>query len=108
MISEQSDLYNQHPDWAIKLNNREPSLGRNQLMLDMSNPKVIDYLYKQLSDVFKRGKVKYVKWDMNRSVTDICSSYLPKHRQKELAHRYILGLYDLVGRLKKRFSRYSI
>ncbi|GKX30086.1 alpha-galactosidase [Vallitalea longa] len=104
MISKESDLYRRHPNWVIKLDNRESSLGRNQLMLDMANPNVISYLYNQLSSVFKRGKVRYVKWDMNRSVTDIYSSYLPKHRQKELAHRYILGLYDLIGRLKNDFE----
>ncbi|QUH31721.1 alpha-galactosidase [Vallitalea guaymasensis] len=104
MISQESDLYKRHPSWAIKLENREPSLGRNQLMLDMANPNVINYLYKQLSSVFRRGKVKYVKWDMNRCVTDVYSSYLPKHRQKELAHRYVLGLYNLLNRLKTDFE----
>lgn len=104
MISVESDLYRKHPDWVIKLHNREPSLGRNQLMLDMANPNVVNHLYKQLGNIFKRGEVKYVKWDMNRSVTDIYSSYLPQYRQKELAHRYILGLYDLIGRLKDDFQ----
>jgi len=104
MVSEESELYQKHPEWAIKLNNREPSPGRNQLMLDLSNPDVVDYLYETLSNVFTEAKVSYVKWDMNRNISDIYSSYLPAERQQELAHRYVLGLYKLLDRLTTEFN----
>lgn len=99
MVSIDSDLYRAHPDWAVKIPGREPSLGRNQLILDLSNPEVIDYLYDSLYDVFLRSNVTYVKWDMNRNFSDVFSNYLDKTEQREFSHRYILGLYKLLTRL---------
>ena len=104
MISEDSELFKAHPDWAVKLPNREVSLGRYQMMLDLCNPQVVDYLHRELRDVFIRGKVAYVKWDMNRNISDTWSNHLPKEQQEEFHHRYMLGLYDLLGRLKDEFK----
>ena len=103
MVSENSELYKEHPDWAIKLNDRKPSYGRNQLILDFTNPDVIENIYEQLNYVFKQGNVDYVKWDMNRNFTDVYSNYLPKEDQMSLNHRYTLGLYALLERLCNAF-----
>lgn len=103
MVNEDSELYRNHPDWVIRLPERKPSLGRHQLMLDLSNPEVVNHLYDVLEDIFRRSDLQYVKWDMNRNISDVYSSYLPKNQQKELTHRYVLGLYNLLGRLTKAF-----
>jgi alpha-galactosidase len=103
MVSPDSELYRQHPDWAIQLPDRAPSLGRNQLVLDMSNQAVIDYLFEQLSDLFSRAQVDYVKWDHNRNFSDIYSQHLNSTQQSEFAHRYTLGLYQLLERLTQAY-----
>ncbi|GAL35876.1 alpha-galactosidase [Vibrio maritimus] len=80
---------------------RTPSLGRNQLVLDMANPEVIEYLFEKLSDVFSRAKVDYVKWDHNRNFSDSYAHSLSAKEQASFNHRYVLGLYDLLSRLTK-------
>ena len=99
MVSEDSDLYREHPEWAIKIPGRNPMRSRYQLVLDMSNPEVIEYLYDSISDILKNNNIEYVKWDMNRSISDWYSTCLPSSRQGEQPHRYILGLYELLERL---------
>lgn len=99
MVSEDSDLYREHPEWAIKIPGRNPMRSRYQLVLDMSNPEVIEYLYNSISDILKNNNIEYVKWDMNRSISDWYSTCLPSSRQGEQPHRYILGLYELLERL---------
>ncbi len=99
MVSPISNLYKQHPEWVIQVPGRKSSLGRHQLTLDLSQQAVVDYLYSTLSDLFSCGDIDYVKWDMNRAMTEIGSIGLPDNRQGEVAHRYILGLYDLISRL---------
>jgi len=103
MISEESELYRKHPDWAIKVPGRTPARCRHQLVLDMANPDVVDYLYGCMSDILKRCDISYIKWDMNRSICDWFSPTLPAERQKEAPHRYVLGLYDLLERLTTAF-----
>lgn len=103
MISIDSKVYKQHPEWAIKHADREASLGRHQLLIDMSNPEVIDYLFTQLSHLFTRANVDYVKWDHNRNFSDIYSSYLSHEEQGGFAHRYVLGLYRLLEKLTTAF-----
>ncbi|AHC16159.1 alpha-galactosidase [Salinispira pacifica] len=103
MISPDSDLYRSHPEWAISSPLREPSLGRHQLMLDMSNPRVVDHLHQTLRTLFLDCEPDYVKWDMNRSISDPVSAHLPASRQKELGHRYTLGVYELLKRLTDEF-----
>jgi alpha-galactosidase len=103
MVSPDSELFRSHPEWAIAHPERTPSLGRNQLVLDMANPKVIEYLFEKLSDVFTRAKVDYVKWDHNRNFSDTYAHSLSAKEQASFNHRYVLGLYDLLTRLTKAF-----
>lgn len=105
MVNEDSDLYRKHPEWAIRHPASEPARGRRQLMLDLSNEAVIDYLYDTLSTLFERVGVDYVKWDMNRNLSDVYSQTRPAVEQGKLAHLYVLGLYRLLGRLKSRFPK---
>lgn len=103
MVSEDSDLYRAHPDWALNFPNRKPLLGRNQLVLDLSKEEVRDYIYKLLVDIFDKCTLSYIKWDMNRPISDWYSMDLNTEQQGELQHRYVLGLYDLMGRLTERY-----
>ncbi|MCD8383156.1 MAG: alpha-galactosidase [Clostridiales bacterium] len=103
MVSEDSDLYRAHPDWALTLPDRSPTMGRNQLVLDMGRPEVVDYLCERLSALLETYRIDYIKWDMNRSLTDVYSRTLSPERQGEAAHRYVLGVYDLLERLTARF-----
>ncbi|MDO5455407.1 MAG: alpha-galactosidase [Eubacteriales bacterium] len=103
MISEDSDLYREHPDWVLKVPGRAPALGRDQLVLDMSRGEVVDYLFDRLSDIIGSSGIDYIKWDMNRPLSDVYSCVLSAERQGEVGHRYVLGVYDLMGRLTSRF-----
>lgn len=103
MISEDSDLYRAHPDWAIKKDGVEPSRGRNQLILDLTRKEVVDYVCGAVSKILKEYDISYVKWDKNREMTEFYSEALPADRQGEFAHRYTLGFYDLAERLTSAF-----
>lgn len=103
MISEDSDLYRKHPDWAIRILDRAPMRSRYQLVLDMANPEVQEYLFRVMSDVLHSADISYVKWDMNRSISDWYTRTLPADRQGEMPHRYVLGLYALLERLTAAF-----
>lgn len=103
MVNEDSDLYREHPDWAIQIPGRKPVKGRNQLLLDFSRKEVVDAVYEQMCQVLDQGNIEYVKWDMNRHISDVYSAVLPKERQGEASHRYMLGLYDLLERLVSRY-----
>ena len=103
MISEDSDLYRQHPEWAIRIPGRKPMRSRYQLVLDLSNADVREYLYQTISNILKDNQIDYVKWDMNRSICDWYTQTLPVWRQKEMPHRYVLGLYELLERLVGEF-----
>lgn len=102
MVSEDSDLYRAHPDWAIQIPGRSPMRGRNQLVLDMSRTDVREYLMERFEEILGEAQIEYVKWDMNRSICDIYSHAMPG-RSGELYHRYVLGVYDLMERLLQRF-----
>ncbi len=103
MISAQSELFAAHPDWAIGIPGRPRTEGRQQLVLDLGRPEVVDHLERVLTDVLASGPVSYVKWDMNRWMTEPWSPSLAPDRQGEFTHRYILGVYDLYDRLTTRF-----
>lgn len=103
MISEDSELYRNHPDWVMKIPEREPIRGRYQLVLDMSRTEVQDYLYNMICNILESADISYIKWDMNRSISDWYSVCLTSDRQRELPHRYILGLYALLEKLITRF-----
>lgn len=103
MVSEDSDLYRAHPDWALTLPGRAQVMSRNQMVLDMGRPEVVDYLTERLTDLLANNPIAYVKWDMNRNMTDVYSRVLPAERQGEAAHRYMLGVYRLLETLTTRF-----
>ncbi len=103
MVNKDSDLYRAHPDWIISTPDRRVSHGRNQYVLDYSRPEVVDNIYGQMSKILSEAKVSYIKWDMNRCITEAFSASLPADRQGELFHRYILGVYSLYERLTAQF-----
>ncbi|MCR6112192.1 alpha-galactosidase [Bacillus sp. A301a_S52] len=103
MISEESDLYRKHPDWCIHVPGRGRSTGRSQLILDLSREEVCQNIIDQLTDILSNAPISYVKWDMNRHMTEIGSAALPANRQRETAHRYMLGLYKIMEELTTAF-----
>jgi len=105
MINPDSDLYRNHPDWAIQHPSRKPSLGRNQLILDLTRSDVRSYLVDVLSDLFMNANIKYCKWDMNRSFSDVFSNVLSADHQGEFFHRYVLGLYEILKALTTKFPK---
>ena len=104
MVNKDSDLYRAHPDWILQTPERTNSHGRFQHVLDFSRKEVVDAIYEMMSKILGNAKISYVKWDMNRSITECFSAALPADRQGEVFHRYILGVYDLYERLTSRFS----
>lgn len=105
MVSPDSSLYKAHPDWVIRAQGRKPQLARNQLVLDLSNPKVQDYIIQSVSRVLDQAPISYIKWDMNRNITDWYSGSLLPGCQGELAHRYILGLYRILEQLTGNYPQ---
>jgi alpha-galactosidase len=105
MVSQRSHLFAQHPDWAVGIPGRARTEGRNQYVLDMSSPEVRDHLFEVLANVLGGAPISYVKWDMNRNITEPYSSGLPPDRQGEFFHRYMLGVYDLYERLTGAFPQ---
>lgn len=102
-ISEDSDLYREHPDWAVVIPGRKPELSRNQLILDFSRKDVQDYIIDRMSSIFAETPISYVKWDFNRSICNKYSSLLTPSGQGEFAHRYVLGLYRVLEELTGKF-----
>lgn len=103
MISEDSDLYRAHPDWALTIPGRPFSRARHQLVLDFSREDVRTYIFERMCEILESANIEYVKWDANRHLTDVWSAQLPADRQGEVFHRYILGLYDFLEKLTQRF-----
>ena len=103
MVNEDSELYRLHPDWAFAMPGRIPTRSRSQLVLDMSRKEVVDYIYDKISAILSENNIAYVKWDMNRSLSDVYSIVLPPERQGEVLHRYVLGIYDLMDRITTNF-----
>lgn len=95
MVSEDSDLYREHPDWAITIPGRKPVRSRNQLVLDFSRKEVRDEIFKRICAVLDQGNVEYIKWDMNRSLADIYAS--------NVTYDYVLGVYDFLEKLTNRY-----
>ena len=103
MISEDSDLYKAHPEWALTAPGRAPMMARNQLVLDLSNDEVHEYLYDTISGLLRDYDIDYIKWDFNRPISDVYSHSTPSARQGEVPHRYYLSLYKLYDRLTTEF-----
>lgn len=103
MVSPDSDLYRAHPDWALAIPGRPAAQARQQYVLDLSRKEVADYIYEMVASVLRSANIEYVKWDMNRPLTDIGSYGLPADRQGEICHRFMLAVYEMQDRLIKEF-----
>lgn len=103
MISRESELFKQHPDWAIQIPGRGLSKGRDQYVLDFSRKEVRDNIVQQMTEVLDRVPIDYLKWDFNRNVTEVFSTSLPSDRQGEVLHRYVLGLYEVLETITSRY-----
>ena len=103
MVNEQSELYKAHPDWAMKVDGLTPCTGRDQLVLDLTRKEVRDYIVESVSKILREHPIDYVKWDMNRSLTENYSAWLGVNG-KETHHRYVLGLYDICERIVNGFT----
>ena len=106
MVNEDSDLYREHPDWAFVIPGRRPNRSRHQLVLDFSRKEVVDHIYDQICSVLDQGNVEYIKWDMNRSISDVYSATADS--QGRVLHDYVLGLYDFLERLVNRYPNILI
>ncbi|WP_303916030.1 alpha-galactosidase [Subdoligranulum variabile] len=102
-VSEDSDLYRAHPDWAVQIPGRRPNLSRNQLVLDLSRTEVQDYLIERLCALTQEAGLTYIKWDMNRSICDKYSAALDAAHQGQFSHKFLLGLYRVLETLHQRF-----
>ncbi|PGT85204.1 alpha-galactosidase [Bacillus sp. AFS040349] len=103
MINPVSQLYKEHPDWIVGRPGEHLVFGRNQLVLDFSRSEVVNYLYEKMAGIIRKTKLSYIKWDMNRNITDAYSSAHNQEQQGEFFHRYILGVYDLYEKLTSEF-----
>lgn len=103
MVNEDSELFRAHPEFVLRTPERSMSLGRNQLVLDFSNPDVVDYIYHMLVQAFDGANISYIKWDMNRSITECYSQHWPADQQGEVYHRYIMGVYALYEKLLAKY-----
>ena len=103
MISPDSELYRAHPDWAIQVQGREATESRAQYVLDITRQEVRDYAYECVANVLRNASIAYVKWDMNRQLSDLGSYKLAADQQQELSHRYVLALYEMQERLIQEF-----
>jgi alpha-galactosidase len=103
MVSRRSQLFDEHPEWTIGVPSRPRTEGRNQFVLDMARPEVVDHIFEVISAILGSAPISYVKWDMNRTITEPFTPTLPPWRQGEFAHRHILGVYSLYERLTKAF-----
>lgn len=105
MISPVSKLYEAHPEWAIHVEGRKPGLARNQMVLDYTRKDVRDYVYGLIKNVLSSANIEYVKWDMNRPLSDIGGAEIAKDRLGEFMHRYTLGVYEVMERLVTDFPK---
>lgn len=100
MVSEDSELYRNHPDWVLRIPGREPVRGRNQLVLDFSRAEVRELIFRQICGILDQGNIAYVKWDMNRSIADV---YSMKNSQGKVTYDYVIGVYDFLEKLLQRY-----
>jgi alpha-galactosidase len=105
MISPDSELYRLHPDWCLHVPDRSCTQARHQLILDLSRDDVCQTVIKMLTEILAANPISYVKWDMNRNMTEIGSAKLPPERQRETAHRYILNLYKMMDKITCSFPQ---
>lgn len=103
MVNKDSELYRNHPNWILRAPNRKNTPSRNQHTLDLGREDVREYLYEKISKILRESKISYVKWDMNRPMTEVWSEVIDSTKQGEVFHRYILGLYELLEKLTTEF-----
>ena len=103
MVNPDSNLFRRHPDWVLATPGRKSSLGRHQLVLDFSREEVVDYIYGMLKKVIENAPVSYIKWDMNRSLSEVYSTELSADEQGMVYHKYIMGVYGLYERFRTDF-----
>ena len=103
MVSEDSELYRAHPDWALTVPGRPYTRGRNQLVLDLTRPEVREHIFQSIKSSLEGTDIRYLKWDMNRGLAQVWSPSLPPERQGEVYHRYVLGVYDLLERFRREW-----
>ena len=108
MVNKDSDLFRAHPDWAIHTPGRHRSEGRNQYVLNFANKEVVDNIFEQMAKIIRTSYISYIKWDMNRLITEAYDVTRGASKQGEVFHRYILGVYDLYERLLKEFPELLI
>ena len=99
-VNQDSDLYRAHPDWAIAVPSRTPSLGRNQMVLDLTRQEVREYIVSAVHNILSSANIEYVKWDYNRHISDMYSASL--QNQGEFYHKYILGLYEVLDKIFRK------
>lgn len=100
-VSEDSDLYREHPDWAYVIPGRKPERSRSQLVLDFSRKEVVDAMFEKICAVLDQGNIEYVKWDCNRSIGNLYSH--DTNSQSKVLFDYMLGVYDFMERLVNRY-----
>ena len=103
MVSEDSKLYRAHPDWAFQVPRRPKTRGRHQLVLDLSRQEIRKYILENLRATLNSAHISYIKWDMNRSLTDVWSATMPAHRQGEIYHRFVLGVYEILETIHREY-----
>jgi len=104
-VSADSTMFKEHPDWVLGVPNRGRTLSRNEYVLDFSQPAVVDNLFEQMTAVLDEVPIDYIKWDMNRNLTEVYSPRSVSGQEGETSHRFILGVYDLMERLTKRYPQ---
>lgn len=108
MVSEDSDLYAKHPDWAMHVPEYSLTKGRNSYVLDYSNPEVVAYIISVFDNYLKDGVIDYIKWDMNRPLTEVNSVWLAKDTKNEVWHRFVLGLYEVLETVTSKYPNVLI
>ena len=104
-LSMDTKLYQEHPSWLLGNSKKHLSQGRNQYLVDFTNPAAVNFLFKKISKIIDQIHPDYIKWDMNRNITEPYSNYLPKDQQGEVFHRYILGVYKLYQLLTDKYPK---
>lgn len=107
-VSEDSELYHAHPDWVLGASGRALTRGRSEFILDFSRAEVRDYIYQALRKILSSAEITYIKWDMNRSLSEVWSAGLPADRQGEVYHRYVLGVYEFLERFHRDYPQILI
>ncbi|MBR5922486.1 MAG: alpha-galactosidase, partial [Clostridia bacterium] len=103
MVSPDSDLNRAHPDWCLHIDGRKPTLGRNQLVLDLTRKEVTDYIKSVFDRLLSDGDISYIKWDMNRSMSEVGSAVGGAKAQGKVYHAYVLGLYDIMNYVTEKY-----